>query len=96
MQTSKFPDPQKAFIEKHAEDGVPTGHVCCRAGIIQATFYSWRKRYAEKPRPSMGTLDSTNWSLQISNKVRVGYRYPMPYGYSLRWRIQSALRLYEV
>ena len=46
MKTSRFTDPQKAFILKQAEEGVPVGEVCRKAGISQATFYAWRKKCA--------------------------------------------------
>ena len=46
MKASRFSDAQKAFILKQAEEGVPIGDVCRKAGISQATFYSWRKKYA--------------------------------------------------
>jgi len=45
MKASKFTDAQKAFILKQVEEGVPVGDVCQKAGISQATFYAWRKRY---------------------------------------------------
>lgn len=31
---------------KQAEDGTPVGEVCRKAGISDATFYNWRKKYA--------------------------------------------------
>ncbi|MBB4146208.1 putative transposase, partial [Rhizobium rhizoryzae] len=31
---------------KQAEDGTPIGEVCRKAGISDATFYNWRKKYA--------------------------------------------------
>jgi len=46
MKAGRFSDAQKAFILKQAEEGVPIGDVCRKAGISQATFYSWRKKYA--------------------------------------------------
>ena len=46
MRASRFSDAQKAFILKQADEGVPIGDVCRKAGISQATFYSWRKKYA--------------------------------------------------
>lgn len=46
MKASNFLDAQKAFILKQAEEGVPIGDVCRKAGISQATFYAWRKKYA--------------------------------------------------
>ena len=30
---------------KQAEDGTAVGEVCRKAGIREATFYNWRKRY---------------------------------------------------
>lgn len=37
---------QIALVLKQAEDGTPIGEVCRKAGISDATFYNWRKRYA--------------------------------------------------
>jgi putative transposase len=34
-------------VVKQAEDGTPVAEVCRKAGIAEATFYNWRKRYAE-------------------------------------------------
>lgn len=31
---------------KQAADGTPVGEGCCKAGISNATFYNWRKKYA--------------------------------------------------
>jgi putative transposase len=46
MKTSKFSEAQIAFVLKQAEDGAPVAEVCRKAGIAEATFYNWRKRYA--------------------------------------------------
>jgi putative transposase len=46
MKRSKFTDAQKAFILKQAEEGTPVLEVCRKAGIAEATFYNWRKKYA--------------------------------------------------
>lgn len=46
MKASKFSEAQIAFVLKQAEDGVSVGEVCRKAGISEATFYNWRKRYA--------------------------------------------------
>jgi putative transposase len=46
MKASRFSEAQKALILKQAEEGVPIGEVCRKAGISQATFYAWRKKYA--------------------------------------------------
>ena len=46
MKTSKFTEGQIAFVLKQAEEGTPVAEVCRKAGIAEATFYNWRKRYA--------------------------------------------------
>ncbi|MEY9102046.1 putative transposase [Sinorhizobium fredii] len=45
MKTSKFTEAQIAFILRQAEEGTPIAEVCRKAGISDATFYNWRKRY---------------------------------------------------
>jgi putative transposase len=46
MKASKFSEAQIAFVLKQAEDGVAIADVCRKAGISDATFYNWRKKYA--------------------------------------------------
>ncbi len=46
MKASRFSESQIAFVLKQAEDGTSVGEVCRKAGISEATFYSWRKKYA--------------------------------------------------
>lgn len=46
MKASKFTDARKAFIIKQAEDGTPVAEICRKAGISQATFFNWKKKYA--------------------------------------------------
>ncbi len=36
----------KAFIIKQGEDGMPVAEICRKAGISQATFFNWKKKYA--------------------------------------------------
>ena len=45
MKASKFSDAQKAFILKQGVDGVPVADICRKAGISQATYFNWKKRY---------------------------------------------------
>jgi putative transposase len=45
MKRSKFTEAQIAFILRQAEEGTPVAEVCRKAGISDATFYNWRKRY---------------------------------------------------
>lgn len=46
MKASKFTDAQKAFIIRHGEDGTPVDEICRKAGISQATYFNWKKKYA--------------------------------------------------
>ena len=46
MKASKFSDAQKALILKQGDDGVPVAEICRKAGISQATYFNWRKKYA--------------------------------------------------
>ena len=46
MKASKFTDAQKAFIIKQGEDGTAVAEICRKAGISQATYFNWKKKYA--------------------------------------------------
>ena len=45
MKRSKFTEAQIAFVLKQAEEGTSVAEVCRKAGIAEATFYNWRKKY---------------------------------------------------
>ena len=45
MKASPFSDAQKAFILEQGADGVPVAQICRRAGISQATYFNWKKKY---------------------------------------------------
>jgi putative transposase len=51
MKASKFSDAQKAFILKQGADGVPVAEICRRAGISEATYFNWKKKY-DGPLPT--------------------------------------------
>ena len=46
MKRSKCSEPQLALILRQADEGTTIGEVCRKAGISEATFYVWRKKYA--------------------------------------------------
>jgi len=46
MKASRFSEAQKAFILKQGEEGTPVAEICRKAGISQATYFNWRKKYA--------------------------------------------------
>jgi putative transposase len=45
MKASKFSDAQKAFILKQGADGVPVADICRKAGISQATYFNWKRKF---------------------------------------------------
>ena len=45
MKASKFSDAQKAFILKQGADGMPVAEICRKAGISQATYFNWKRKY---------------------------------------------------
>ena len=46
MKASRFTEAQKAFILKQGEEGTPVAEICRKAGISQATYFNWKKKYA--------------------------------------------------
>lgn len=46
MKASKFTDAQKGFVIKQGDEGTPVAEVCRKAGISQATYFNWKKKYA--------------------------------------------------
>jgi putative transposase len=45
MKKTRFTEGQIAFILRQAEEGTAVTEVCRKAGISEATFYNWRKKY---------------------------------------------------
>jgi putative transposase len=45
MKASQFSDAQKAFVLKQGDEGVPGAEICRKAGISQATYFNWKKKY---------------------------------------------------
>jgi putative transposase len=45
MKASRFSEAQKAFILKQGTDGMPVADICRKAGISQATYFNWKKKY---------------------------------------------------
>jgi putative transposase len=52
MKRSRHSEEKILFALKQAEAGQPVGDVCRQMGISEATFYVWKKRYA-----NLGTLE---------------------------------------
>ena len=45
MKRSKFSDQQIAFVLRQAEEGTAVAEVCRKAGVSEATFYKWLKKF---------------------------------------------------
>ena len=47
MKKSRFTEEQITYALRMADSGTPVGDVCRQIGISEATFYVWKKKYAE-------------------------------------------------
>jgi len=56
MKASQFSNAQKAFILKQGDEGVSVAGICRKAGISQATYFNWKKKYAGMLPPKMKKL----------------------------------------
>ena len=69
MKASKFTDAQKVFIIKQGEEGAPVAEICRKAGISQATYFNWKKKYAGLLPTEMKRLkqleDENSWRKKI-------------------------------
>ena len=45
MKKSRFSEQQIAFILRQAEEGTRVEEACRKAGISEATYCNWRKKY---------------------------------------------------
>ena len=45
MKKSRFSEQQIAFILKQGDEGVTVAEICRKAGVSEATYYNWRKKY---------------------------------------------------
>jgi putative transposase len=45
MKKSRFSEQQIALVLRQAQEGTPIAEVCRKAGISEATYYNWRKKY---------------------------------------------------
>ena len=59
MKGSKVTEAQIAFILRQGEEGTSVGEICRKAGISEATYYNWRKKYAGLMPSEMTRLPRT-------------------------------------
>ena len=46
MKRSRYTEEQIAYALRQAEAGMPVADVCRQMGISEASFYVWKKKYA--------------------------------------------------
>ena len=56
MKASQFSDAQKAFILKQGAEGMPVADICRKAGISQATYFNWKRKYEGMTPPEIRRL----------------------------------------
>ena len=72
MKASRFSEAQKAFILKQGADGMPVADICRKAGISQATYFNWKKRYDGLLPSSRSKLGNAVCSKIYSEKASGG------------------------
>lgn len=80
MKASKFSDVQKAFIIKQGDEGTPVAEICRKAGISQATYFNWKKKYAGLLPTEMKRLKQLEDAAEKLEAWRKYYNEERPHG----------------
>ncbi len=56
MEASQFQTLRRRFFLKQGDDGVSVAEIYRKAGISQATYFNWKKKYAGMLPPEMKKL----------------------------------------
>jgi putative transposase len=84
MKASKFSESQIAFVLRQGDEGTPVEEVCRKAGISQATYYNWKKKYGglmPSEMKRLRQLEEENGRLkriaadEVLNAERSSYHY---------------------
>ena len=74
MKASKSTDAQRAFIIKQGEDGTTVAEICRKAGISQATYHDWKKKYAGMLPTDMKRLRELEDEISRLKKIVAAWR----------------------
>ncbi len=69
MKKSRFTEQQIAFILRPAAEGTRVKEVCRKAGISEATYYNWRKKYGGLMPSEMKQLQQLDEENQRQKKL---------------------------
>lgn len=47
MKKSRFTEEQITYALRLADSGTPVADICRQIGVSEATFYTWKKKYAD-------------------------------------------------
>ncbi len=84
MKASKFTEAQRAFILKQGEQGTPVVEICRKAGISQATYFNWKKKYGGVLPQRSGILINTGTERRDDRKGYPGHRLTSVHGGPVR------------
>ena len=64
MKKSRFSEEQITYVLRQAEAGTPVSDVCRSVGVSEATFYVWKKKFANLGVTELRMLEEENARLK--------------------------------
>ena len=62
MKRKRYAEPQIVFALQQAEAGTMVGEICRNMGVVEATFYHWKKRCGGLGVTEMRRLPYCRWA----------------------------------
>ena len=69
MKKSRFSEEQIAYALRQVESGTPVGDVCRQVGVSEATFYTWKKKFAHLGVSELRRLRQLEETLDLRGRV---------------------------